>query len=234
MPIEKRANYSFQGAAYIAPIYIYGENLDGESPGVISKVPNFTRSFHKKYFSILTWKPSSEDILSYIYAVLHSNIYRKKYLEFLKTDFPAIPMTRNKAIFNKYSKLGSKLIDLHTLKNISEDKSITVSLGGAKGNLIIDKLVFANNKINLSVSPADKTSKGGLVVFEKVTSSIFDFEIGARKPIDLWIKNRIKDRVSINLTDLQHIKNMIIVIKETIKIMEKIELLGEEYLIDIS
>jgi predicted helicase len=233
-PIERRTNYSFQGGAFLAPLYLYIENYDGENLGVISKVPNLTRLFHEKYLSVLTWQPSPEDILSYIYAVLHSNIYREKYLEFLKTDFPAIPMTKNKQIFNKYSKLGSKLIELHTLKNFPEDKSITVSLGGAKGNFIIDKLVFANNKINLSVSPADKASKGGLIIFEKVTSSIFDFEIGARKPIDLWIKNRIKDKVSINLTDLQHIKNMIIAIKETVKIMEKIELLGEEYLTDIS
>jgi hypothetical protein len=32
-PIERRANYSFQGGAFIAPLYVYGENLDGEHPG---------------------------------------------------------------------------------------------------------------------------------------------------------------------------------------------------------
>jgi hypothetical protein len=234
IPIEKRANYSYQGAAYIAPLFIYGEALDDNNLSVISKAPNFTRVFHEKYLSLLAWQPSTEEILSYIYAVLHSNIYRSKYKEFLRTDFPAIPMTKNREIFCKFSELGSKLIDLHLLKNLPDDKSINVSLGGAKGNLIIDKLEYANNKINLSFSLADKSSIGGLIVFDNVLSSIYHFEIGAHEPIDLWIKNRIKDKVHISITDLQHIKNMIIAIKETIQIMEKIELLGEEYLVDIS
>jgi hypothetical protein len=57
--------------------------------------------------------------------------------------------------------------------------------------------------------------------------------MGSRKPIDLWIKNRIKDRVSIKIEDLEHIKNMVISIKQTISVMEKIELMGEDYLNDL-
>jgi hypothetical protein len=70
-------------------------------------------------------------------------------------------------------------------------------------------------------------------VFKGVPASLYDFEIGARKPIDLWIKNRIKDKVHLKIDDLQHIKNMIISIKETIKVMELIKALGEEYLTEI-
>jgi predicted helicase len=233
IPIEMRANYSFQGNAFIAPLYIYGENLDGEHPGEMTKISNFTRSFIDTYIKDLSWKPTPENILAYIYAVLHSPIYRKKYFEFLKTDFPAIPMTKNKETFSKYMKLGKKLIDLHLLNNLPDDKSIKVSLGGAKGDFIIDKLIFANNKINLSVSSANKSSTGGLITFETISPDIFDFEIGSRKPIDLWIKNRIKDKVVLNLADLQHIKNMAISIKQTILIMDDIMKLDEEYLNNI-
>jgi predicted helicase len=168
--------------------------------------------------------------MAYIYAVLHSPIYRSKYIEFLKTDFPAIPMTKDKLVFTQYAKLGKKLIDLHLLKNLPDDKSIKVNLGDIKGTFIFDKLVYANNCINISASPADKSSQGGMITFKGVPVSIYDFEIGARKPIDLWIKNRIKDKVSLQINDLQHIKNMIISIKETIKIMDLIKDIGEEYL----
>lgn len=233
IPIEKRANYSFQGAAYIAPLYIYGENLDGEHPGEITKLPNFSQDFNNQYLKSLTWHPSPEEIMSYIYAVLHSPIYRTKYIELLKTEFPAIPMTKNKVIFNKYAKFGKKLIDLHLLANLIDDKSINVIFSEIKGTFIFEKLEFANNCINITASPADKTSKGGLIVFKGVPTSIYDFEIGARKPIDLWIKNRIKDKVHIRIGDLQHIKNMIISIRETIKIMQLINAMGEEYLKDI-
>jgi hypothetical protein len=62
---------------------------------------------------------------------------------------------------------------------------------------------------------------------------VFDFEIGSRKPIALWIKNRKKDRVPLTIDDLQHIKNMVIVIKQTISVMTEIERLGEAYLHDL-
>jgi predicted helicase len=229
-PIERRTNYSFQGGAFIAPLYIYGENLDGEHPGEITKAPNFTQSFCNNYLKSLNWKPSPEDVLAYIYAVLHSKIYREKYIVFLKTGFPAIPMTKNKGVFTQYAKLGKKLIELHLLKNLPADTLIKVSLGDTKGDFCIDKLAYANSKIHLSVSPVNKSSHGGLITFEGVSPDIFDFEMGSRKPVDLWIKNRIRDRVSLKTDDLQHIKNMIIAIKQTISVMEKIELLGEDYL----
>jgi predicted helicase len=223
-------NYSFQGGAFIAPLYIYGENLDGEHPGETTKAPNFTQSFKETYLNTISWEASPENVLAYIYAVLHSTIYRTKYFVFLKTAFPAIPMTRNKAVFAKYAALGKKLIDLHLLKNLPADNAIKVSLGEVKGNFIIDKISFVNCKIHLSVSSVNQASGGGLVTFENITPDIYDFEIGSRKPIDLWVKNRIKDKVPLNIEDLQHIKNMIIAIKQTIIVMKNIELLGEEYL----
>jgi predicted helicase len=232
-PIERRANYSFQGGAFIAPLYIYGENLDGEHPGEMSKVPNYTQSFKETYLNTISWEPSPEDVLAYIYAVLHSTIYRTKYIVFLKTAFPAIPMTRDKAVFDKYAAQGKMLIDLHLLKNLPTDNAIKVSLGEAKGDFFIDKLTYANDKIHLSVLPANQSSHGGLITFEGVTLGVCDFEIGSRKPVDLWIKHRIKDKVPLKIEDLQHIKNMIISIKQTIIVMEEIILLGEEYLNDI-
>jgi predicted helicase len=231
-PIENRITHSFACSAFIAPLYVYGENLDGEHPGEITKIPNFTRSFAENYLRLLTWKPAPEDILAYIYAVLHSKIYREKYIVFLKTGFPAVPMTKNKNVFAQYAELGKKLIELHLLKRLPADTSIRVSLGDVKGDFCIDKLTYANSKIHLSVSLVNQSSRGGLITFEGVTPDIFDFEIGSRKPIDLWIKNRIKDRAAIAVEDLQHIKNMIIAIKQTISVMAEIELLGEEYLND--
>jgi predicted helicase len=232
-PIEKRTNYSFQGGAYFAPLYIYGENLDGEHPGETTKAPNFTQSFKETYLSIISWEPSPEDILAYIYAVLHSTIYRTKYFVFLKTSFPAIPMSRNKAVFNKYAGMGKKLIDLHLLKNLPNDSTIKVSLEAVKGAFIVDKLLYSNNKIHLSITHANKSAHVGLITFEGVTPDIYDFEIGSRKPVDLWIKHRVKDKVSLKIEDLQHIKNILIAIKQTIIVMKNIELLGEEYLNDM-
>jgi hypothetical protein len=64
-----------------------------------------------------------------------------------------------------------------------------------------------------------------------VTPEIYNFEIGSYKPIEKWLKYRIKDKVTLSLSDLSHLKNMIIAIKNTISIMNEIEGLGEKYLI---
>ena len=37
-----------------------------------------------------------EDIFAYMYAVFHSPSYRSRYAEFLKIDFPRLPLTSNR------------------------------------------------------------------------------------------------------------------------------------------
>ena len=59
-----------------------------------------------------------EEILGYIYAVLHSPTYRRKYAEFLKIDFPRIPFVDDRQTFEKLSALGWQLVQAHLLKEI--------------------------------------------------------------------------------------------------------------------
>jgi len=91
-------------------------------------------------------------------------------------------------------------------------------------DFVVEKIVCGNN-ILLLHTKQDKT-----VVFEEVSSDIYNFEIGSYRPIEKWLKYRIKDAVPLTFTDLNHLKNMIIAIKNTISVMEEIEELGEEYL----
>jgi predicted helicase len=39
------------------------------------------------------------DVLDYVYAVLHSPTYLKKYKEFLKIDFPRVPYPHDAGTF---------------------------------------------------------------------------------------------------------------------------------------
>ena len=48
----------------------------------------------------------SEDVFHYVYAVLHSPEYRRRYADFLKTDFPRIPLTDDRALFSALARLG--------------------------------------------------------------------------------------------------------------------------------
>jgi predicted helicase len=53
---------------------------------------------------------TKDTIFAYIYAVLHSPEYRKKYEKILHTELPRIPMYEN---FWKWATWGEKLLDLH-------------------------------------------------------------------------------------------------------------------------
>lgn len=47
------------------------------------------------------------------YAILHSPTYRSRYAEFLKGDFPHVPLTRNVDLFQRLGELGDRLVNLH-------------------------------------------------------------------------------------------------------------------------
>ena len=54
-----------------------------------------------------------EDVLHYMYALLHSTGYRSRYAHFLKTDFPRIPITDQPELFAQLVRLGAALAELH-------------------------------------------------------------------------------------------------------------------------
>ncbi|GHQ96811.1 DNA methyltransferase [Helicobacter pylori] len=97
-----------EGGDYVNPLYHnpnYTENF----------TPEF-RSFIDKHYNH-SFEPL--EILGYIYALLYSPNYRKRYGEFLKADFPKILFTKNKDLFRALSLLGIELIGLHVLNKES-------------------------------------------------------------------------------------------------------------------
>ncbi|EOH8853379.1 type ISP restriction/modification enzyme, partial [Campylobacter jejuni] len=120
--------------SYVSPLYLYPttrskkflkkENPNFNEENFTSKIENFKESFRTFIDELYKEKFSPEDILGYIYAVLFHKIYREKYLDFLKIDFPKIPFTKDKNTFKNLSKLGLKLVNLHLLKNDELDFNV--------------------------------------------------------------------------------------------------------------
>ncbi len=102
---------------YIFPLYLYPEtnaqqtieqntkrtpNLNTEIVKQIAEKLSLTFTNEKDTSTLLNVPHTSFapiDILDYIYAVLHSPTYRKKYKEFLKIDFPRVPYPKTKTRF---------------------------------------------------------------------------------------------------------------------------------------
>ncbi|MFM6859819.1 MAG: type ISP restriction/modification enzyme, partial [Dolichospermum sp.] len=61
--------------------------------------------------------PTPEQIFYYAYAIFHSPTYRTRYAEFLKIDFPRLPLTSNQNLFNSLAIKGEQLVNLHLMKS---------------------------------------------------------------------------------------------------------------------
>ena len=66
-----------------------------------------------------------EDIFHYAYAVFHSPTYRERYAEFLKIDFPRLPLTSDRALFKALAGKGEELVALHLMDSPDLNNLIT-------------------------------------------------------------------------------------------------------------
>jgi predicted helicase len=154
---------------------------------------------------------SDKNTLGYIYSILHSTTYRKKYSEFLNVDFPRIPFAEDKKIFKNLSELGNELIEVH-LQNKKPDFGLGHYLG--KGNNVAEKPEYVQEK---------KTGKlyiNKTQYFDNVPREVWEFYIGGYPVLDKYIKDR-KGRDIRN--DVDHIEEVINALAFTIEQMKKID-----------
>src|SRR5690606_24939969 len=86
-----------------------------------------------------------EDIFHYAYAVFHSPGYRSRYAEFLKIDFPRLPLPGNLELFRSQARLGYELVALHLLESPKLDRAITEYIGGRAAE--VEKLSWSRNTV---------------------------------------------------------------------------------------
>lgn len=207
--------------SYIYPLYLYPttrskkflkkENPNFNEENFTSKIENFKESFRTFIDELYKEKFSPEDILGYIYAVLFHKIYREKYLNFLKIDFPKIPFTKDKNTFKNLSKLGLKLINLHLLKNDELDFNVGEALFKdiKNKNLKIQKIKYNKDTKELFINES--------LYFTKVSLEIYEFKIGGYAVLDKYLKSHKEEDI-----DHKHFTLIIQTLNETLKIQDEI------------
>jgi predicted helicase len=153
---------------------------------------------------------SSEEIFYYIYAILYAPTYRERYSEFLKIDFPKIPITNNYKLFKKFSDLGKTLVELHILKSPMIQKlQATYPM---KGNDIIERIEYDEKKRRVHIND--------IQYFGGIPQEIWKFRIGIYQVLDKWLKARKGRKLS--WEEIETYCKVVSSIKHTIKTMEKI------------
>lgn len=210
---------------YTFPLYLYPENNGQQTIGQSAdRTPNLNTEIVKKITEKLgliftnesldyaqgvtqtTYAPN--DILDYIYAVLHSPTYREKYKEFLKIDFPRVPYPKDKDTFWQLVKLGGKIRLIHLLESPTVEKYKTTY--PEDGNNLVVKPKYENGKVYINDTQ----------YFDNVPQIAWDFYIGGYQPAQKWLKDR-KDR-KLEFDDILHYQKIIVALTETDRLMNEI------------
>ena len=154
-----------------------------------------------------------EDVFFYIYGIFHSPVYRTRYEEFLKRDFPRVPLTANKKLFRELRRLGEEVGRLHLMD--------------AHGPEIVSFPVSGSNEVDKVRYTEPKGETPGRVwinpvqYFEGVPPEVWRFFVGGYQVCEKWLKDR-KGR-TLSYDDLEHYKHIVSALNETIRIMGEID-----------
>jgi predicted helicase len=198
----------------IFPLYLYPEVNKKDmfshlEPG--TRKPNLNLRLTESLAEVYRKEPTPEEIFYYIYGVLHSNVYRSKYAEFLKIDFPKVPFTRNYELFSTIGKYGSKLVDLHLMKSAELNNPIVKFQGG--GDYEVSKVRYEEKRKQVCINDSQ--------YFEGIEREVWQYQIGGYQVLDKWLKDRKGRKLS--LDDIKDYCRIATALEETIKIQRDID-----------
>jgi predicted helicase len=182
-------------------------------------LPRYNHSENQKHENITDWgltqfqthykesngaQITKEDIFYYTYAVLHSPVYRVKYEQNLKREFPRLPFY---ADFTQWRDWGRELMDLHINYETQDafalerkDLHLTAKQKIKQDNSFVgkaeteDESFIAKPKTKLR---ADKTN--GTIEIDSHTTltgvppSAWEYKLGNRSALE-WILDQYKEK----------------------------------------
>ncbi|MFB3917256.1 MAG: type ISP restriction/modification enzyme [Terriglobales bacterium] len=159
----------------------------------------------------LTSTLGPQDVLNYVYAILHSPAYRSRYADFLKRDFPRVPFTTERKLFRSLSKKGSQLISLHLLEAPEVEELVTEF--PEKGTNIVDRVDYLDTKERVWINSEQ--------FFDGVSPEVWEYHIGGYPACHKWLKDRKGRKLSYD--EVQHWQRIVVAIKESIRLAGEID-----------
>jgi predicted helicase len=206
-------NLFYRGGNANFPLYLYPDEdlYNNNKTKTYQREVNIDKQLFEQLQKAYRVEPTPEQILYYIYAVLYSNIYRQRFAEFLKSDFPRILFSADYKVFSKLARLGENLVGLHLMKSDTLDKPVAKFEG--KGNNLVEKIRH-DQKSSLVYINAGQ-------YFGPVSDEIWEYQIGGYQVMDKWLSHRKGRRLA--LAEIRHYCRIATGIVETIAIQNKID-----------
>ena len=207
-----------RGGAFMFPLHLVksDEELTLDCDGNINLANEFLVKIAKAFKldrgkSGLPVGISAEAVLFYIYAILHSQIYRTRYAEFLKIDFPRIPTPTSAKLFSDLSAIGAKLADVHLLKAVSGNSIKPTVVGEECAE--IGKITWDNSTVWFN---KEKT-----LGVRGVPERVWKFSVGGYQVCDKWLKDR-KGR-SLSAHEFETYNRIVWSINESLALSEDVD-----------
>ena len=214
---------SLKEVNYLFPLYTFPPEA---LANVVNREPNLDPKFTQAFTSNIgldfitddigdlaaTFGP--EDIFHYLYAVLHSPEYRRRYADFLKSDFPRVPLPGSHALFIGLCRPGARLVSLHLLEAESTEASATFPIIGSNK---VDKVRYTPPMDGLP----GRVWINSTQYFDSVDPDTYAFAIGGYRTAEKWLKDR-KGR-TLSEDDIAHYRKIIAALTETKGLMAEID-----------
>jgi len=205
--------------SYVLPLYLYpsADELDASSGRRPNISPEFLKALAEKLKAPqegahgLLKDVTPDDIFHYAYAVFHSPTYRARYAEFLKFDFPRLPLPSNLDLFFSLAALGGELVALHLMESPKLNDLITEF--PEKGTDVVEKAQYTDKDKRVWINPTQ--------YFGGVPAAVWNFHIGGYQVCEKWLKDR-KGR-TLTYEDIQHYQKIVVALNETIRLMAEID-----------
>jgi predicted helicase len=223
-----------KGQDYFAPLLVFDNDLlEVQKTGRNNFTPAFLVALRNAIGDEVS-KLTPEDIFHYTYAVFHSPGYRIRHAEFLKMDFPRLPLTSSLELFRELARLGGELVALHLVESPTQTSisvlfdrdtrawryqyadackpPIVIRFTGP-AEPVVEKVSYANDTVWI-----DKARRVG---FAGVPEDVWNFHIGGYQVCAKWLKDR-KGRV-LSAEDITHYHRIVVALYETIRLMAEID-----------
>ena len=203
-------------SGHIFPLYLYSnpDELELATERSLNLKPEFLKTLSEALGlpqtapSGLPEGISPEEILAYIYAMLSSPTYRERYYEFLKYDFPRIPLPSDIEHFRKLAALGQSLIHWHLLKDVQIPPRPRFE---GEGDTVVSRVRYEGGNVWINATQH----------FTDVPIEVWEYEIGAYQVCKKWLHDRRKSVLS--HAEVRQYCRILVAVAETLEIMAEID-----------
>ena len=233
---DSRVSNRSRERGYIFPLYLYPDTSGQQTLGKEkTREPNLDSGIIQRVGERIGSTFTSEkektentfapiDLLDYIYAVLHSPTYRKKYKEFLIIDFPRVPYPKDQNTFWELVKLGIELRQIHLLESDKVEEFITTY--PEDGDNIVTRRLNKNDWELDTKQQVGRVHINDKQYFDQIPLVAWDFYVGGYQPAQKWLKDRRGRKLTYE--EILHYQKIIVALTETDRLMKEIEKINLE------